>query len=65
MSTIVNFSSTLLLALSFQACDAPKLVINPAVPNPYEVKSENIDPPKAGILLTGAEQTALYQLTAC
>lgn len=60
MSSIVNFSSTLLLALSFQACDAPKLVINPAVPNPYEVKSENIDPPKAGNLLTGAEQTALY-----
>lgn len=60
MSSIINITSTLLLALSFQACDAPKLVINSSVPNPYQVKPENIDPPKANKLLTGAEQTELY-----
>jgi uncharacterized protein YbbC (DUF1343 family) len=60
MSSIINITSTLLLALSFQACDAPKLMINSSVPNPYQVKPENIDPPKANKLLTGAEQTELY-----
>ena len=60
MSSIINITSTLLLALSFQACDAPKLVINSSVPNPYQVKPENIDPPKVNKLLTGAEQTELY-----
>jgi uncharacterized protein YbbC (DUF1343 family) len=60
MSSIINITSTLLLALSFQACDAPKLVVNSSVPNPYQVKPENIDPPKANKLLTGAEQTELY-----
>jgi uncharacterized protein YbbC (DUF1343 family) len=60
MSSIVNITTSLLVALSVQACDAPKLVVNPAVPNPYQVKPENIDPPKAGKLLTGAEQTDLY-----
>ncbi|MBC7565806.1 MAG: DUF1343 domain-containing protein, partial [Pedobacter sp.] len=60
MSNIVTIANTLLLAIAFQACDTPKLVINPAVPNPYEVKPENIDPPKATKILTGAEQTALY-----
>lgn len=60
MSTIVNIANTVILALSFQACESPKLVINPAVPNPYKVKAENIDRPKKVELLTGAEQTALY-----
>ncbi|RZK73388.1 MAG: DUF1343 domain-containing protein [Pedobacter sp.] len=60
MSSIINITSTLLLTLSFQACDAPKLVINSSVPNPYQVKPENIDPPKVNKLLTGAEQTELY-----
>jgi hypothetical protein len=59
MSTIVNIANTVFLTLSLQACETPKLVINPAVPNPYKVKAENVDPPKLAKLLTGAEQTTL------
>ncbi|HKG05887.1 MAG TPA: DUF1343 domain-containing protein [Pedobacter sp.] len=59
-SSIIPFVNTLLLVLSLQACAGPnKITFNSGVPDPYKVKAENIDKPKAK-LLTGAEQTDLY-----
>lgn len=62
ISSVLHILNTALLVFSFQACGpaATKVVFNPAVPDPYNVKAENIDPPKKTTLLTGAEQTDLY-----
>ncbi|RZK80904.1 MAG: DUF1343 domain-containing protein [Pedobacter sp.] len=52
---------SLLFILSVQSCESgPKVVFNPAVPNPYKVDIEKLDNPKAAKLQTGAEQTDLY-----
>ncbi|NQX52458.1 DUF1343 domain-containing protein [Pedobacter panaciterrae] len=60
-SSIIHILSTALLTLSLQACgSSTKIALNPAVPNPYKVKAENFDKPKAEELRTGAEQTELY-----
>lgn len=60
-SSIIHILSTALLTLSLQACgSSTKIAFNPAVPNPYKVKAENFDKPKADELRTGAEQTELY-----
>ncbi|ETZ20385.1 exo-beta-N-acetylmuramidase NamZ domain-containing protein [Pedobacter sp. V48] len=60
-SSIIHTLSTALLTLSLQACgSSTKIALNPAVPNPYKVKAENFDKPKAEELRTGAEQTELY-----
>ena len=59
--SIIHILSTALLTLSLQACgSSTKIALNPAVPNPYKVKAENFDKPKAEELRTGAEQTELY-----
>lgn len=53
--------NTIILSLLLCACGPSTTVaFNPAVPNPYKIKAEDIDKPKKGKLLTGAEQTALY-----
>lgn len=53
--------NTVLISILLQACGPSTTVaFNPAVPNPYKVKAEDIDKPKKGKLLTGAEQTELY-----
>jgi len=50
-----------LISLLLLACGPSTTVaLNPAVPNPYKVKAEDIDKPKKGKLQTGAEQTELY-----
>lgn len=50
-----------LISLLLLACGPSTTVaFNPAVPNPYKVKAEDIDKPKKGKLQTGAEQTELY-----
>jgi uncharacterized protein YbbC (DUF1343 family) len=60
-SSIIHILSTTLLTLSLQACgSSTKIALNPGVPNPYKVKAENFDKPKAEELRTGAEQTELY-----
>lgn len=60
-SSIIHILSTALLTLSLQACgSSTKIALNPGVPNPYKVKAENFDKPKAEELRTGAEQTELY-----
>nr|WP_294874805.1 DUF1343 domain-containing protein [uncultured Pedobacter sp.] len=60
-SSIIHILSTALLTLSLQACgSSTKIALNPGVPNPYKVKAENFDKPKADELRTGAEQTELY-----
>ncbi|WP_449437765.1 exo-beta-N-acetylmuramidase NamZ family protein [Pedobacter steynii] len=60
-SSIIHILSTALLTLSLQACgSSTKIAFNPTVPNPYKVKAENFDKPKADELRTGAEQTELY-----
>lgn len=52
----IVFISLLLLACG----PSTTVAFNPAVPNPYQVKAEDIDKPKKGKLRTGAEQTELY-----
>lgn len=50
-----------LISIALLACgSATTVAFNPGVPNPYKVKAEDIDKPKKGKLLTGAEQTDLY-----
>lgn len=58
---IVHIILATSLTVSFQACGStPKIILNSNVPNPYKIKPELIDPPKAGKLATGADQTELY-----
>ncbi len=53
--------NTVLVSITLLACGPSTTVaFNPAVPNPYKVKAEDIDKPKKEKLLTGAEQTELY-----
>lgn len=59
--SLTHVLNTVLIAVLLQACSPSTTVaFNPAVPNPYKVKAEAIDPPKSEKLLTGAEQTDLY-----
>jgi uncharacterized protein YbbC (DUF1343 family) len=60
-SYVIHILTSALLAVSLQACgSSTRVAFNPAVPNPYKVKAENIDKPKTEELRTGAEQTELY-----
>lgn len=60
-SYVIHILSSALIAVSLQACgSSTRVAFNPAVPNPYKVKAENIDKPKTEELRTGAEQTELY-----
>ncbi|WEK20352.1 MAG: DUF1343 domain-containing protein [Candidatus Pedobacter colombiensis] len=59
--SLTRLLNAVLLSFLLQACSSSTTVaFNPAVPNPYKVKAEEIDKPKNGKLLTGAEQTELY-----
>ena len=59
--SITYLLNTVLVSILLQACGPSTTVaFNPAVPNPYKVKAEDIDKPKKEKLLTGAEQTELY-----
>lgn len=61
MTHFLTLFNTVIIYMLLQACGSSTTVaFNPAVPNPYKVKAENIDPPKNDKLLTGAEQTDLY-----
>lgn len=58
LSIILHLS---LGAITLQACGAKKpFPLQAGVPNPYSVKAEDIDKPKAQKMLTGAEQTEKY-----
>ncbi|WP_276089083.1 DUF1343 domain-containing protein [Pedobacter sp. JY14-1] len=61
-SMLLNSLNALLIVVSLNACGWPKVVFNPGVPNPYQVKAEDFDKPgrEKGALKTGAEQTDLY-----
>lgn len=59
--SLIYTLNIVLISLLLLACGPSTTVaFNPAVPNPYKVKAEDIDKPKQGKLQTGAEQTALY-----
>lgn len=59
--SLTHLLNTVLVSVLLQACGPSTTVaFNPAVPNPYKVKAEDIDKPKKGKLLTGAERTELY-----
>lgn len=63
MKKITVFFIALLTTAAINACgQAPKVKLNPNVPNPYKVKAEDIDKPKnkAKKFQTGAEQTEKY-----
>ena len=60
-SPIVHILNVAMLSICLQACGATnKVVFNPGVPKPSEVKAENFDKPPKDELRTGAEQTDLY-----
>lgn len=51
---------TLLCLLTLSACGQSNRLTENRVPNPYKIKTEEIDKPKFGTLKTGAEQTEKY-----
>lgn len=60
-STLIHLLHVTLLSITLQACGSTgKIVFNPGIPKPSEVKAENFDRPPIAKLLTGAEQTDLY-----
>ncbi|TKC03884.1 exo-beta-N-acetylmuramidase NamZ family protein [Pedobacter frigoris] len=60
-SSLIHILNAALLSFSLQACGSTgKVVFNPGVPKPDQVKAENFDKPVNEKLRTGAEQTELY-----
>ena len=61
MNKSTFFFALMITVFALSACgQAPKVILNPNVPNPYKVKAEDIDKPKASKFRTGAEQTEKY-----
>ena len=59
--SLTRLFPALLLSTVLLACGpSASVAFNPAVPNPYKIKAEDIDKPRQEKLLTGAEQTDLY-----
>jgi uncharacterized protein YbbC (DUF1343 family) len=54
------FQAALLSTVLLACGPSASVAFNPAVPNPYKIKAEDIDKPRQEKLLTGAEQTDLY-----
>lgn len=62
MNKIASTLTFLFTIVVLTACaQSPTVKLNPNVPNPYQVKAENIDKPKTKVKFqTGAEQTEKY-----
>ncbi|SMC52282.1 exo-beta-N-acetylmuramidase NamZ family protein [Pedobacter nyackensis] len=59
--SLTQLFQALLLSSVLLACGpSASVAFNPAVPNPYKIKAEDIDKPRQEKLITGAEQTDLY-----